>query len=101
MTNQSFTEALVETVRNYRDRAAQAGLRTLCISIDIEGRVDGDFKIAYEVREKYETSVKGNTLEDVFKEMLRRKGWQELHQPLCLPNVDGGDIAGDFIELRE
>lgn len=96
-----LTVALVETIRDYRNRASYAGMNSLCINIDTEGRVDGDFKIKYSVREIYGYEVSGNTLEDVFIEYLRRKGWTEAHQPLCLPNVEGGDIHGDFVENQQ
>lgn len=98
---EALTVALVEAIREFRGRAAMVGVKHLTIGIDTEGRVDGDWKITYQVGERYQSnSVSGNTLDDVFKEFLRRRGWNESHQPLCLPNVDGGDVAGDFVEGR-
>jgi hypothetical protein len=88
--------ALLATIRAYRDRAGAAGLRHLRISIETSGRVNGDFKIKYEVREDYESACDGSRLEDVFVECLRRKGWNESHKPLALPNIEGGDTAGDY-----
>lgn len=95
----SFASHLIATIRQYRERAASAGLSRINIAIETEGRIDGDLKITFRVSEGYgENLVKGNTLEDVFLEFLRRKGWNGQHQPLCLPNVDDGETHGDFVE---
>lgn len=95
----SFVEMLVDVVRCYRERAARAGGNSLKITIEAEGRLDGDLKVTFHVSEKWgDGVVKGNTLEDVFIEFLRRRGWNEQHQPLCLPNVKGGDIVGDYAD---
>jgi hypothetical protein len=96
MTN--FERLLIATVREYRNRCQGTPVRHLHIEISAEGRIDGDLKITYHCRNHYDTNVSGNTLEDVFVELLRRNGWAERHQPLCLPNVEGGDVHGDDVE---
>lgn len=89
-----FERELVNIARSYRQRAADCDINSLDIRISVSGRVDGDLKITFEIGEPYSDYgyVKGNTIENVFDEMLRRRGWNERHRPLCLPNVDGAEL---------
>jgi len=37
---------------------------------------------------RYSEEVRGDGVANVLEEYLRRKGWNQRHAPLCLPNVD-------------
>jgi hypothetical protein len=91
-----FETLLISTIRQYREQAANSGkVARLDLTISATGRVAGDLKIAYSFSDDYGSGVNGNTLDDVFREFMRRKGWSETHAPLCLPNVEEGDIQHD------
>ena len=56
----------------------------IVLSIEISGRIlGGDLKIEYGAGE-YAGSVRGNTLEAVLHEHMRRNGWNRRHAPLAL-----------------
>ena len=67
-----------------RARLARANIRRIELEISIDGRVDGDVLLNYSLGE-YGAAVKGRNLDELVTEYLRRKGWDERHQPLCLP----------------
>lgn len=69
----------------------------MTFDLHIEGRtLSGDLELVYELSEySYNgNTVKGNSIEPILEEFLRRRGWIERHQPLCLPaaaSPDKGD----------
>lgn len=60
-----------------------ANISRLDFTLCIEGRPDGDLKISYGLGE-YGSEVKGDFILAVLDEFLRRKGWSDRHNPLCL-----------------
>ena len=69
-----------------RSRLGKANQRRIELTIELEGRVDGDLMLTYKIGE-YGHQVSGRNLDELVTEYLRRKGWDERHQPLCLPNA--------------
>ena len=56
-------------------------------AMKIEGRVlDGDLKMSVSMGE-YGDSIKGNAVDITLREFLRRLGYEEKHNQLCLPSV--------------
>ncbi len=64
-------------------------------TVDISGRThDGDLKIKYEVGSAYNDggAVKGSKIEIVLDEYMRRFGWDQQNQPLCI-SFDGTETT--------
>ena len=55
--------------------------------ITAEGRVDGEVVLTFALG-RYSEEVKGDSVNAVLEEYLRRNGWSARHAPLCLPNVE-------------
>jgi hypothetical protein len=94
-----FDAIIKELALHVRDRLkVSEDISRIQFSIDISGRAhDGDLNIKYEVGSTYQDGgvVKGPKLEIVLDEYLRRFGWDQQNQPLCIsftgeevPNVD-------------
>ena len=59
------------------------------LTITASGRIDGDVDVSFTLGGRYgEQSVTSGSLAPAIAEFLRRRGWQERHAPLCLPNVE-------------
>lgn len=74
-------------VRYARERLAKADIGYFDLTIRAEGRTQTDtdsVKIEYRISAGYDCSVKGNKLESVVTEVLRRKGWDDANAPLAL-----------------
>ena len=67
------------------------------VSFEADGRVNDDFKISYRVSCDYENGVTGNSMQDVMVESMRRKGWQDAHQPVAISHVTGKEIDEDAV----
>lgn len=67
------------------------------VSFEADGRVDGDFKIAYRVSCDYESSVVGNDMQKVMVESMRRKGWQDTNAPKAISHITGKEIESDDV----
>ena len=94
----SFEGAVKRKVRAVRDKLAQLQEigedKSFDLTIDVSGRTDGDLKIEYRLEgiAYGSTSVKGNSIDEVVEEYLRRKGWNKTHQVLALPKAEVDEI---------
>lgn len=76
---------------NYvRDRLGEANVGSFSLTIAASGRTMTDrdeVKIEYRLSDNAwdGNAVKGNSLEAVTTELLRRHGWNATHAPLALP----------------
>jgi hypothetical protein len=77
--------ALAERVRAELQQCET--LHRMDFTIEVEGRVhEGDMELKYWIGE-YSKELKGNNIDELLTEWLRRHGWELDHQPVCLPNV--------------
>jgi hypothetical protein len=77
--------ALAERVRAELQQCET--LRRMDFTIEVEGRIHyGDMELKYWIG-KYAKELKGNNIDELLTEWLRRHGWELAHQPLCLPNT--------------
>lgn len=86
MSNLLHTQVVL-AARYVRDRLGKANVGRFDLTIRAEGRTltDADsVKIEYNVSAGYDCSVRGNKLESVVTEVLRRKGWDESNSPLAI-----------------
>ncbi len=96
--------AFVKQAYKIRETLAKAkGGDPICshfmFMMKIEGRVlDGDLKMSVNMGE-YGESVKGNAVDITLREFLRRLGYEEKHNTLCLPSVMPKALDEERIEL--
>lgn len=87
----SFEKQVIATVQALRDLIALDDKAPTYFNFRVEanGRVrDGDVTITFQLGESdYTNTVKGDNVEAVIAEYLRRIGWQKAHQYLSLPKV--------------
>ena len=87
--DQKFHHSIVElglALRRYLQSFDET--HRMDFTIEIEGRVhDGDLLLKYAIGE-YGSDVKGDSIDAVLEEWLRRNNWNKRHTPLCLPNVE-------------
>lgn len=76
-------------VEHVRERFAEANIGSFCLTIKASGRTMTDrdeVKIEYNLTDsEWGSGVKGNSLEAVIVEQMRRHGWDKSHAPLTLP----------------
>jgi hypothetical protein len=80
----------IQATHEIRHRFGQADIGHFDFSMSASGRTMTDqdeVKIEYKVYAGYDCLVKGNDLDKVIVEVMRRKGWDEANAPLALPNV--------------
>ncbi len=83
----SFERAVLEEVARVRSALQPHDLSHFCFIIEAEGRVqDGDVKVVFKLGE-YSGSVRANSVDAMVKEYLRRNGWEQVNDGLCLPNA--------------
>jgi hypothetical protein len=81
-------------VEEVRTRLGAADIGHFSFHIDADGRTLTDrseVKIEYHLAAGYDCRVKGNDLNAVIVEVLRRHGWDEAHAPLALPGTCGAE----------
>ena len=86
---EQFCDMVAEIAKDLRDQLSkETSLSSLHLSIEVQGRVDGELKISYQLGTSYyddhSTTTKGNDLNDVVEEFIRRGGWNRNHAPLCI-----------------
>ena len=87
MSENSFESIVKAKVANIKAELAQVeSIGHFEFSITAEGCVDGEVVVAFHLG-KYSSEVRGDSVQAVLNEFLRRHGWNERHAPLCLPNV--------------
>ena len=75
-----------------RALGANENLSSFHFTIEASGRLDGDTEISFALRQtSYGSEVRGDSVEAVVDEFMRRHGWDRRHAPLCLPNVEASD----------
>lgn len=83
----TFEQVLLAEIASVRHRLAQdESLARFELCVHASGRMDGDVSVTFSVGE-YSTSVSGDSFDSVVSELLRQRGWQKRHAPLCLPNA--------------
>ncbi len=86
-----FEQAVLDEVARLRYQFASLDLSNLHFAVRADGRVDGEnIKIKFTVGDNSYGSdtVNGNSVDEVLREFLRRKGWTERHDGLSLPYVN-------------
>ncbi len=87
-----FETILLEEVARLKRAllAKDESLSGFTLEITATGRLDGDVSVSFKLGDYYGLgSVSAGALASVAEEFLRRRGWQERHGALCLPNVSG------------
>ncbi len=86
-----FETILLEAVARLKESLrVDESLTGFMLEITATGRLDGDVSVTFKLGDYYGLgSVSAGGLASVAEEFLRRRGWQERHAPLCLPNVSG------------
>lgn len=89
----SFEGAVKREVKRVREGlkpAAEAGIvssNEFTITVKATGRIlDGEIKLIYGLSCDYYNGnlVEGNSLSEVLQEVLRRKGWQKVNEPISI-----------------
>jgi hypothetical protein len=90
IATEDFYDELTETVNTLRDKMQGYDMSKIEFRIDVDGRVnDGDLRIIFHLSGSYgDPRVEGNSIEAVFEEFARRKGWEDRHSALLL-SYDG------------
>ena len=78
-----------------RELRKPENISNFTLEITAEARVEGDIKIEYRLALDYESGVRGNKIQDVLVEAMRRKGWQVTHRPTMISHVTGEEIQED------
>ncbi len=82
-----FEQAVLDEVTRLRYQFASIDLSNLHFGVRADGRVDGDnIKIKFTVGDNSYGSdtVSGNSVDEVVREFLRRRGWTERNDGLAL-----------------
>lgn len=85
----TFEKILLEEVARLKEQLrVDESLSGFTLEITATGRLDGDVSVSFKLGDYYGLgSVSAGGLAPALAEFLRRRGWQERHAPLCLPNV--------------
>lgn len=85
MSIQTFEKALAKAIAGVRAELADANINSMALCIECEGRVmEGEIKVTFALGKIYDTKTRGDTLDAVTAEFLRRNGWQRRHDSLRL-----------------
>jgi hypothetical protein len=85
--------AIVNAARFVRKSFGEANIGRFEFRVSCDGRTSTDssgIKIVYEVGADYDPNVKGDSVENVVREALRRRGWETAHAPLALTDDSNG-----------
>lgn len=75
---------LLEVAHALRKTFQENNSPHMTLEITIDGRPDGDLELKYSLGE-YGTDVSGDSISSVKEEFMRRKKWEQRHNPICLP----------------
>ncbi len=82
-----FEQAVLDEVARVRGKLQPHDLSHFQFTIKAEGRVqDGDVKVVFALGE-YSETVRANSVDAALTEYMRRHGWEQMHDGLCLPSV--------------
>ncbi len=84
-----FETILLEEVARLKESLRRdESLTGFTLEITATGRLDGDVSVSFKLGDYYGLgSVSAGQLAPAREEFLRRRGWQERHTALCLPNA--------------
>ena len=83
----SLHTEVVNAIHYIRGRLGEKNIGYFEFNIKVEGRTEScrdNVKIEYHLNHNYDCRVKGDKLEAVVTELLRRKGWDDTHAPLAI-----------------
>jgi hypothetical protein len=99
MKNTAYLELVVaDFARELRELLNSAGVSYMNFEVSAAGRTgDGDLLITYRVSDSQYggNAVNGGQPQPAVEELLRRRGWTSLHQPLCLPRGEPAAPSDD------
>lgn len=98
MTKLSQAEAaFVKEAYHIREKLAEHDLSSFHLEFEISGRVStGDLKFLVKLGDScYSNVVEGNSSQAVLDEYLRRKGFADKHDALCLPSIMPPALNGE------
>jgi hypothetical protein len=77
--------ALFAAIQSLRAKLAELDIASFSLQIDCSGRtMEGETKIEFRLSKMYGESTRGDSLEAVTTEFLRRNGWSQRHGSLRL-----------------
>lgn len=82
-----LTAPLLAAIDAVRDALAIADIPAMNLRFEANGRTDGDLLVQFKLCQQYDDDTVGSSLAAVVNEYLRRRGWNQRHAPLCLPNA--------------
>lgn len=86
---EQLQEYLTEAANHIRLALQRANQHDFCFEVEISGRCDGDVMLTYHIGSKYGSNrVSGQKVKEVLAEHLRRIGWTERNDPICLPKPE-------------
>lgn len=103
MTNiTQFEAAFIKEQYRVRQILADKNVGSFYFAATAEGRCSsGDVKVEFTLAENsWETAVKGNSVEAVVTEFLRRRDYAKEYNALCLPSVMPKEIGEQTISLN-
>lgn len=90
----TFTQQLVKEMEVLREvLRSDETLSHVHLRIEIEGRLEGDLKLTFGVGTYGVEVSSGSNFDSAIAEFLRRRGWNERHNALCLPKVQVAEEA--------
>jgi len=98
MTNiTQFEAAFIKEQYRIRKTLADHNVSNFYFSASADGRtMTGDIKIEFKLgKQSYSEIVKGNSVDAVLDEFLRREGFEKKHDSLCLPSVAPQELNGE------
>lgn len=98
MTNiTQFEAAFIKEQYRVRKILADHDVNNFYFSISADGRtMTGDVKVEFKLgKQSYSEPVRGNSVDAVLDEFLRREGFEKKHDSLCLPSVAPQELNGE------
>lgn len=72
------------------------------LALEASGRPDGDIKIEYRLYDdQAQTYIKGQDLDAMTDELLRRRGWDKVNQPLMLTATEQARADADKLQPKD
>ena len=101
----SFMGALKREITKIQKRVSKVeSISFLNLQIEAKGRMDGDIKILFRISDnEYDISSgpKGNDLDALTEEFMRRHGWEKRNAPLMLTSNERQRADADRITTND
>lgn len=82
-----FEQAVLDEVARVRSKLQPHDLSHFHFEIEASGRVqDGEVKVVFSIGE-YAGTVRANSVDGAVTEYMRRHGWEQINDGLCLPSA--------------